>query len=98
MTTDISRHRAVELCGEVQGFPGLPTQHGSLASDPALADIPLATEVEMPISAASLRERSRRFLDWLIIGPAGPIVVSRPVVPASTTGYPIARPRSRVRR
>jgi hypothetical protein len=54
----------------------------------------------MRISAASLRERSRRFLDWLIIGPAGPTVVSRPVVPASVTGYPIARPqagRSRVR-
>jgi hypothetical protein len=58
-------------------------------------------EVGMHISAASLRERSRRFLDWLIIGPAGPTAVSRPVVPASVTGYPIARPPaycSRVRR
>jgi hypothetical protein len=46
----------------------------------------------MRVTSASLRERCRRFLDWLIIGPAGPIAVSRPVVPGSVTGYPIARP------
>jgi hypothetical protein len=45
----------------------------------------------MRISTASVRDRSRRFLDWLIIGPAGPTVVTRAVVPASTTGYPVAR-------
>ena len=44
-------------------------------------------------SSASLRERSRRFLDWLIIGPGGPIVVSRPVIPGSVTGYPSAPKR-----
>jgi hypothetical protein len=72
-----------------------------MASVPALADTPLATEVGMRISTASLRERCRQFLDWLIIGPAGSTVVSRAVIPASTPGYPIARPRhdlSRVRR
>jgi hypothetical protein len=55
----------------------------------------------MRVVSAPLRERARRLLDWLIIGPAEPIVVSRPVVPGSVTGYPIARPpvgRPRVRR
>jgi hypothetical protein len=51
----------------------------------------------MRISTASLRERCRQFLDWIIIGPAGATVVTRSVIPSSTTGYPIARQGSAAR-
>jgi hypothetical protein len=45
-------------------------------------------------TSTARRERWLRLLDRLILGPA-PAPVSRPVVPAPVTGYPIARPPGR---